>query len=252
MPTSVLMVVALSVLLGILVFFTAPRDTETSASTAADHVTINAENVAGRKHVDFPQVRWNINRGSRAYLTMLDKLRNLAETSATGRVMPGVGTEVNVAITGSTESQSFADIVISSGNHTPTVHAVVRLSDFRVVRFFSSDTPHNFVLNLASDVPSQEDADDWFLGKDGYDTLARVANQSLTAVDLSESSLENSLRDLGIRGTDRTAQARGMLRYIIAITEASRFRPIAHHIANGMDHGSDVFVTAQQVGLIRN
>ncbi|MFF4798693.1 ribosome-inactivating family protein [Streptomyces sp. NPDC001351] len=254
MPTSVLMVVALSVLLGILVFFTVPRDTETSASTAADHVTINAENVAGKKHVDFPQVRWNINRGSRAYLTMLDKLRNLAETSATGRVMPDVGTEVNVAVTGSTESQSFADIVISSGNHTPTVHAVVQLSDFRVVRFFSSDTRHNFVLNLASDVPGKADAtdDNWFLGKEGYDTLARVANQSLTAVDLSESSLEDSLRDLGIRGTDRTAQARGMLRYIIAITEASRCRPIAHDIANGMDHGSDVFVTAQQVGLMRN
>ncbi|MGW2719586.1 ribosome-inactivating family protein [Streptomyces sp. NPDC001492] len=234
MPTSVLMVVALSVLLGILVFFTVPRDTETSASTAADHVPINAENVAGKKHVDFPQVRWNINRGSGAYLTMLDKLRN-------------------VAVTASTESQRFADIVISSGNHTPTVHALVRLSDFRVVRFFSSDTPHDFVLNLASDVPGKADADDdWFLGKEGYDTLARVAHQSLTAVDLSESSLENSLRDLGIRGTDRTAQARGMLRYIIAITEASRFRPIAHHIANGMDHGSDVFVTAQQVGLIRH
>ncbi|MFG2553748.1 MULTISPECIES: ribosome-inactivating family protein [Streptomyces] len=253
MPTSVLIAVALSVLLGILVFFTVPRDTETSASTAADHVTINAETVAGKKHVDFPQVRWNINRGSGAYLTMLDQLRNLAETSANGRVMPDFDAEVNVAITGNTESRSFADIVISSGNHTPAVHAIVRLSDFCVVRFFSSDTPHNFALNLASDVPNHEDADDnWFLGKEGYDALARVANQSLTAVNLNEFSLENSLRDLGIRGTDRTAQARGMLRYIIAITEASRFRPIANRIANGMDNGSDVFVTAQQVGLIRN
>jgi len=254
MPTSALIAVALSVLLGIMVFFMVPpRDTETSASTAADHVTINAETGAGRKRIDLPQVRWNINRGSGAYLTMLDQLRNLAETSAGGRVRPDVDTELNVTISGSTEPQRFADIVISSGNHAPTVHAVVRLRDFCVVRFFSGDTPHNVVLNLASDVPNQEDADDdWFLGKDGYDTLARVANQSLTAIDLSESSLENGLRDLGVRGTDRTAQARGMLRYIIAITEASRSRSIAHHIANGMDHGSDVFVTAQQVGLIRN
>ncbi|WP_031484549.1 ribosome-inactivating family protein [Streptomyces bicolor] len=232
MPTSVLIAVALSVLLGILVFFTVPKDTETSP----------AETAAGKEHVDFPQVRWNINRGSGAYLTMLDQLRNLAETSSNG-----------VAVTGNTESQSFADIVISSGNHTPAVHAIVRLSDFCVVRFSSSDTPHDFVLNLASDVPNHEDADDdWFLGKEGYDALARVANQSLTAVNLSEFSLENSLRDLGIRGTDRTAQARGMLRYIIAITEASRFRPIADRIANGMDNGSNVFVTAQEVGLLRN
>ncbi|MDN0200380.1 ribosome-inactivating family protein [Streptomyces sp. S.PNR 29] len=230
MPTSVLIVVALSVLLGVLVIALAPRGTDTSASTAADHVTIDAETVAGKEHVDFPQVRWNITRGSGAYLTMLDQLRNLAETSA------------------------FADIVISSGHHTPTVHAIVRLSDFYVVRFSSSDTPHDFVLNLASDAPGKEDAtdDNWFLGKEGHDALARVANQSLTAVDLSESSLENSLRDLASRGTDRTAQARGMLRYIIAITEASRFRPIANRIANGMDDGSDVFVTAQQLGLMRN
>jgi hypothetical protein len=47
MPTSVLIAVALSVLLGIPVFFTVPRDTEASASTAADHVRINTETVAG-------------------------------------------------------------------------------------------------------------------------------------------------------------------------------------------------------------
>ncbi|MCX4884644.1 ribosome-inactivating family protein [Streptomyces sp. NBC_00847] len=238
MPTSVLMVVALSVLLGFLVIMLPREDTDTSAS----------------KHMGFPQVRWNINRGSGAYLTMLDQLRNLAETSADGRVMPNVDTGANVAITGNTETQSFADIVISSDNHLPAVHAIVRLSDFCVARFFSRDTPHNFVLNLVSDVPNQEDAtdDNWFLGKEGYDALARIANQSLTEVNLSEASLENSLRDLGVRGTDRTAQARCMLRYIMAITEASRFRPIANRIANGMDNGSNVFVTAQQVGLMRD
>ena len=215
MPTSVLIAVALSVLLGILVFFTVPRNTGTSASPAADDVTTHAATGAGKKHVGFPQVRWNINSGSGAYLTMLDRLRDLAETP-----------------------QSFADIVISSDHHTLAVHATVRLSDFHIVRFFSSDTPHNSVLNLASE--------------EGYEALARLANQSLTAVNLSECSLENSLWELGTHGTDRTAQARGMLRYLIAITEASRFHPIANRIANGMDNGSDVFVTAQQVGLIRN
>ncbi len=241
MPISVLMAVVLSVLLGFLVIMLTPRDTDTSAS----------------KHIGFPQVRWSVNRGSGAYLTMLDQLRNLAEASDDGRVMPNVDTGANVAITGNTETQSFADIVISSDNHLPTVHAIVRLSDFCVVRFFSRDTPHNFVLNLVSDVPNQEDAtdDNWFLGKEGYDGLARLANQSLTEVNLSEAGLENGLRDLGVRGTDRTdrtAQARGMLRYIMAITEASRFRPIANRIANGMDNGSNVFVTAQQAGLMRD
>lgn len=254
MPTSVLMVVALSVLLGFLVIMLAPRDTDASASTAADQVTIDAETVADGTPIDFPQVRWDIRRGSGAYLTMLDQLRNLAETTADGRVMRNVDTGVNPVITDNTETRSFADIVITSGNHIPAVHAIVRLGDFCVVRFFSSDNPHNFALNLASDAPGREDAtdDNWFLDKEGYDALARVADQSLTEVNLSESSLENSLRDLDVRGTDRTAQARGMLRYIMAITEASRFRPVADRIANGLDNGSDVFVTAQQVSLMRD
>ncbi|MDX3589116.1 ribosome-inactivating family protein [Streptomyces europaeiscabiei] len=232
MPTSVRIAVTLSVLLGILVIMLRSGDTDTAASTAADHMPIDADAVADEKHVRFPQVRWNINHGSDDYLAMLDQLRNLARTSADG----------------------FADLVISGGDPAPTVHALVRLGDFRVVRFSSSDTPHDFVLNLASDVPHMGDTtdDDLFLGEEGYDALARVARQSETAVNLSRLSLENSLRDLTVRGTDRTAQARGMLRYVIAITEACRFRPVADRIANGMDNGSDVFVTAQQVGVMRD
>lgn len=219
MPTSVTLVVAFSVLLGFLVII---------------------HGWMGTDDVDFPKVRWQLDRGSGAYLDMLERLRNLAETTAGGNTTPDVDT------------RRFADIVISSGDHTPTVHAVVRLSDFRVVRFFVSGTPHDVVLNLASDIPNKEDAtdDNWFLGKEGYDDLARIANRSLTDVDLSRFSLEQSLRDLGVRDT-RTAQACGMLRYTIAITAASRFRPIAHHIASGMDKQSNVFLTAQQVGLIR-
>ncbi|MEH0639448.1 ribosome-inactivating family protein [Streptomyces bottropensis] len=252
MPTSVLIVVALSVLLGLLVMVLPTGDAETSGSAEADHVPINAETVAGKKHVDFPQVHWNINHGSGAYLNMVGRLRNLAETSA-DRIMRDDDAEANVDIANEPDTQSFADIVISSGDTSPTLHAIVRLSDFYVVRFLSNDIPHNFVLNLVSDVPGKEDAtdDNWFLGKEGYDALARVVNQSLTAVDLSESSLEESLKDLSIRGSDRTAQARGLLRYIIAITEASRFHPIASRIANGMDNGASVFVTAQQVDLMR-
>ncbi|SPF04838.1 ribosome-inactivating family protein [Streptomyces sp. MA5143a] len=220
MPTSVTIVVALSVLLGLLVIIHAWMGTD---------------------DVDLPQVRWQLDRGSGAYLDMLDRLRSLAETPADGSTTPDVDT------------RRFADVVISGGNHTPTAHALVRLSDFRVVRFSVGGTPHGVVLNLASGIPDKEDAtdDNWFLGKEGYDDLARVANQSLTDVDLGWFSLEQSLRDLGVRGTDRTTQASGMLRYSIAITAASRFRPIADHIAGGMDKGSPVFVTAQQVGLMR-
>ncbi|MDG5805774.1 ribosome-inactivating family protein [Streptomyces ossamyceticus] len=250
MPTSVLAVVALSVLLGILVIILQGVDSHRSNSATADRTT--TETAVGTKHVDFPQVHWNISRGSGAYLTMLDQLRNLAEASADGHRRSDAGTGMDLV--DNAESQRFADMVISSDSETPTVHAVVRLSDFHVVRFFSTDTPHDFVLPLSPDVPHEHDAgeDDWFVGEEGYDTLVRVANQSLTAVSLSESSLENSLGDLGTRGTDRTAQARGVLRYLIAITEASRFRPIATSIASGMDNGSDVFLTAQQVHLMRN
>ncbi|MDX3727471.1 ribosome-inactivating family protein [Streptomyces caniscabiei] len=233
MPTSVAVVIALSVLLGFLVIIEAWMNT---------------------LDFDFPQVRWQISRDSGAYLEMLDQLQNLAESSAKGSAMPNANIRTKARRTDESDIRNFADIVISSGNHSPTVHAIVRLSDFCVVRFFVRDTPHDFVLNLASDIPNKEDAteDNWFLGKEGYDDLAGIANQSLTAVDLSRFSLEESLRDLGVGGTDRTAQAGAMLRYMIAITAASRFRPIANRIAYGLDNGSNVFVTAQQVGLMRS
>ncbi|MFF5362084.1 ribosome-inactivating family protein [Streptomyces scabiei] len=253
MPTSVLITVALSVLLGILVIFLPLGGPDASASTTADRMTTDAEAGDGRRNADLPQVHWDLHRGSGAYLAMLDQLRNLADASAQGRVTPDADTGVNTGIPDGTEPRGFAGIVIRCDNDTPTVHAVVRLSDFRVVRFFS-DTPSDIALKLASDVAHRNDAtdDDWFLGKEGYDTLARVANQPLTSVNLSRSSLENSLGDLGFRGIDRTAQAIGMLRYLIAITEASRLSPIAQRIASGMDNGSDVFPTAQQVGLMRD
>ncbi|WP_060886668.1 ribosome-inactivating family protein [Streptomyces caniscabiei] len=236
MPTSVAVVIALSVLLGFLVIIEAWMNT---------------------LDFDFPEIHWQINRGSGAYLEMLDQLQNLAESSAEGDAIPNANIRTKSRGTDESVIRNFADIAISSGNHSPTVHAIVRLSDFRVVRFVVSGTPRDFVLNLASGIPNKEDGikDNWFLGKEGYDDLAGIANQSLTAVDLSRFSLEESLRDLGVRGTDRTdrtAQASAMLRYMIAITAASRFRPIANRIAYGMDNGSNVFVTAQQVGLMRS
>ncbi|MFF7394749.1 ribosome-inactivating family protein [Streptomyces scabiei] len=253
MPTSVLITVALSVLLGILVIFLPFGGADTSASTAADRETTDVETADGRGNADFPQVHWDLDQGSGAYLGMLDHLRNLAEASATGRITPDADTDANTVVPDDTEPRGFADVVISCGIDTPTVHAVVRLSDFCVVRFFSETAP-DIVLNLASDFAHRHDAtvDDWFLGKAGYDTLARVAKQPLTSVNLSQSSLENSLGDLGFRGIDRTTQARGMLRYLIAIAEASQLGTIAHRIASGMDTRSDVFLTAQQVGLMRH
>ncbi|MDX3133069.1 ribosome-inactivating family protein [Streptomyces europaeiscabiei] len=253
MPTSVVIVVALSVLLGFLVMVLPTGDAERSGSTA-DHATTNPETVASREHIDFPQVHWNISRGSGTYLSMLDQLRNLAETPAPGRHTPNADAEMNPAITDNTDNRRFANVVISSDSEIPTVHAVVRLSDFHVVRFFSDDTPsHGFALDLSPDVRKDDVTDDdWFVGKEGYSSLARVANQPLTAINLSASGLEDGLGNLGIRGTDRTTQARGMLRYLIAITEAARFHPIATCIAKGADNRSDVFLTEQQVSVMRN
>ncbi|MFE7764690.1 ribosome-inactivating family protein [Streptomyces sp. NPDC057438] len=255
MPTSVLIAVALSVLLGILVIFLPLGHSDTPASTATDPVTINAETVGGRNHIDCPQVRWNVNRGSVAYLTMLDQLRDLADAAAAHGVGDGVDSGADVALTDDdTVPQSFADILISGGSHTPAVHAIVRLGDFAVVRFLPGDTPRGFVLNAAPGAPFEEDAtdNDRLLGKADYDALARVANQPLTAINLSSVSLVNSLRDLGARATGRPARARGLLCYLIAVTEASRFRSVADRIANGMDNGGDVFVTAQQADQMRH
>ncbi|MFJ8026817.1 ribosome-inactivating family protein [Streptomyces sp. NPDC096311] len=227
-----------------------------SASKAAGQSTaINAETVAD-KQVNFPQIHWNPFAGSAAYREMLNELRNLAESTAnarhTGIIVNSKGNRVSVVITDNTRTNSFADVVISSSG-APTVHAIVRLSDFYVVRFYTVGSPNNFVLNLASGIPNAAGSDDnWFVGKEGYDALARVAGQSLTQVTLGENSLGSSLYELGNRGTNRTKQAQAMLRYIIGIAEAARFRPIADRIAGSMDQGSTTFITDQQVALMRS
>ncbi|MCL6731609.1 hypothetical protein PWE32_12705 [Streptomyces neyagawaensis] len=63
MPTSVTIVVALSVLLGFLVII---------------------QGWMGTDDVDDPKIRWQLDGGSGAYLDMLDRLWNLAETPADG------------------------------------------------------------------------------------------------------------------------------------------------------------------------
>ncbi|MDW8806561.1 hypothetical protein P1P68_17640 [Streptomyces scabiei] len=64
MPVSVLATIALSVLLGLLVIILHWADSHGPDSTAADPKTTNTQAAAGAKHIDVPQARWNIHRGS--------------------------------------------------------------------------------------------------------------------------------------------------------------------------------------------
>lgn len=226
-----------------------------ATATAPHSVKIDAQEVA---QTNFPQVHWNIDDGAAGYRTMLSGLDALARSTAnarlTGPVVNTRGNRVTVTVLDNTRTNHFADVVISSPGHfAPTVHAVVRLSDLYVVRVYAVGTSHNRVLNLIRNVPNESSTDDnFFVGREGYDALSRVANQSLTGVTIGPGPLSQALFDLASTGSSRLNQARGLLSIIFGISEAARFRTLADRVAPSFDSGDSVSYSSQQISLIRN
>ncbi|MCH5672496.1 ribosome-inactivating family protein [Streptomyces gilvus] len=246
---------AASALLGVAVSGLGNGITATSAGTTAAPVKINAETVA---NVNFPQIHWNIDGGADAYRQMLADLDQLARSTANARQSASLvntrGNRVTVTVLDNTKTNKFADIVISAPGHfAPTVHAVVRLSDLYVVRVYSVRSPSNRVLNLISGVPNQSSSDDnFFVGREGYDALARVADQALTDVTVGPGPLANALFQLDNPNSTRLNQARGLLSLIFSISEGSRFRTLADRVASSLDSGNSVNYSSQQISLIRD
>ena len=258
MRTSVVRRVSLSAVLPcVLAGAVAVSGTSFSGATAtAPHsVKIDAQEVA---QTNFPQVHWNIDDGADGYRAMLSALDALARSTAnarlTGPVVNTRGNRVTVTVLDNTRTNNFADVVISSPGHfAPTVHAVVRLSDLYVVRVYTVGAPHNRVLNLIRGLPNESSTDDnFFVGREGYDALSRVANQSLTGVTIGPGPLSQALFNLASTSSSRLNQARGLLTFIFGISEAARFRTLADRVAPSFDSGDSVTYSSQQIGLIRN
>ena len=226
-----------------------------ATATAPHTMKIDAQEVA---QTNFPQVHWNIDDGADGYRTMLSGLDALARSTAnarlTGPVVNTRGNRVTVTVLDNTRTNNFADVVISSPGHfAPTVHAVVRLSDLYVVRVYTVGTSHNRVLNLIRHLPNESSTDDnFFVGREGYDALSRVANQSLTGVTIGPGPLSQALFNLASTSSTRLNQARGLLTFIFGISEAARFRTLADRVAPSFDSGDSVTYSSQQIGLIRN
>ena len=225
------------------------------AAPTSHSVKIDAQEVA---QTNFPQVHWNVDDGADGYRAMLSALDALARSTAnarlTGPVVNTRGNRVTVTVLDNRRTNNFADVVISSPGHSaPTVHAVVRLSDLYVVRVYAVGGSSNRVLNLIRNVPNESGTDDnFFVGREGYDALSRVANQALTSVTVGPGPLSQALFDLSNAGSSRLNQARGLLTVIFGISEAARFRTLADRVAPSFDSGDSVSYSSQQIGLIRN
>ncbi|WP_330346755.1 ribosome-inactivating family protein [Streptomyces sp. NBC_00582] len=225
------------------------------AAPATKAVQIDAQEVA---QVNFPQIHWDIDGGSAAYRQMLSELDELARSTANARrsgiVVNTRGNRVTVTILDNTRTNRFADIVISApGEFSTAVHAVVRLSDLYVVRVYTVGSPHNHVLNLASGLPNESSTDvNFFVGREGYDALSRVANQALTSVNIGPGSLAGALGALANPNSTRANQARSLLTLIFSISEGARFRTLADRVANALDSGIATNYSYQQISLIRD
>ncbi|MEU6918330.1 ribosome-inactivating family protein [Streptomyces olindensis] len=225
-------------------------------TAAAGSVHIQAENVA---NVNFPQVHWNIDTGSEGYRKMLRDLDELARTTANARLVGPIvntrGNRVNIYVTDNTKTNKFADIVIEGSGEMPAVHAVVRLSDFYVVRFYTmpAEGRDGHQLNLVRGIPNEDaNATKHFLGRENYNALGQEANTALEDVRLGPSQFANSAFTLARSDSSTRDQASAMLTFIFGISEAARFRPIQDRIAASMDSWSYTQLTRQQTELIRN
>ncbi|MFJ9565157.1 ribosome-inactivating family protein [Streptomyces fuscichromogenes] len=223
-------------------------------ASAAGSTKIDAQNV---DHINFPQVHWNVDGGKDAYLAMLRELRNLAESDGGARhtteVLGTDGKQHIVVITDNTRTNSFADIVISNSG-SPTVHAVVRLSDFYVVRFYTvGGTWDAQTLNLIHGVPNETGTDDnSFVGSENYNALSQKASLALNNVSLGPTDFDQALFALAKPKQTVADRAHGMLTFILGIAEAARFNQIASRVADTMDNFGSTTLSTQQVALIRS
>jgi len=221
---------------------------------AAGSVKIQAQDVA---QVNFPQIHWSVDGGKDAYLAMLQELRQQAESSGgarhTGLIAGSDGKQHSVVITDNTRTNSFADIVIS-GTGTPAVHAVVRLSDFYVVRFYTLQNIYPAqTLNLIRGVPNEASTDNnSFVGSENYNALAQKSGTAVNEISLGPTSFEQAIYALARPNQSVSTRATGMLTFILGIAEASRFNQVANRIGSTMDNFGSTTLSSRQVSLIRS
>ena len=214
----------------------------------------------------FHEMTWDVDAGQQGYSNFIKQLRQLMVLATTGhRGTYGTGRQTATVDTLNNRATNiFADIDVQTAG--AAIHLVVRLSDLYVVGFHTQVNPSEWrgfdhvYIPIADDFPELTTGlvggdyttdTDW-VGRENYNTLARLANTRLTDVTVGEYSLQDAIHALRNPHLSNTPNiARGLLRLIMAVSEATRFRTIATGVTTHFS-GSQYRISNTNVSMIRN
>ncbi|MCD9879748.1 ribosome-inactivating family protein [Streptomyces guryensis] len=281
MSTRKLQITAAAALAGALfVGAAAPADHLAGPTHSARTVAINgtgaqdvelAASSSNSKPI-FYDVVWDLDRGQAGYVTFIKQLRAQVILAASGhRREHPVGRNKQLAIDtlNNRASNRFTDIEVQTAGRS--IHLVVRLSDLYVMGFHTRvDNPsdyHGFqyvYVPIAHDSPELNNAlvtgnpngsytnlVDW-QGNENYNDITRLGQTRLTDTTVGHASLIQAVRDMqNPHRRNQQQWMRGLLRMIMAVSEAARFRPLGTSVGLAFDHGGHK-ITNSDVALIRN
>jgi hypothetical protein len=208
-------------------------------------------------HKDF-QFQWFLDDGVDGYRSVLAKLRNvLADPSrghgSTTDVVDWDGRRRAIINTDTSQNDAYADVLIRDRSDPDrTLHMRVRLSNLYVTQFYYTEGRRTYYISLDNNAPTSSN---WIRVADlesGYDGLSRQASAPLVGFGVSTYNLAASRRVL--MGTRNVPQmARAALRFIIAIAEASRIRPLSERITNNFQSSEEGYqLVGEDVNAMRS
>ncbi|UXX91200.1 ribosome-inactivating family protein [Streptomyces sp. AD2-2] len=212
---------------------------------------------------------WDVDASGEGYANTISHLRSIIDAHGGHRVnVQRGGRNLAVDVTpGADADHAYIDLTVTTAG--ATIHLIIRVSDMYVVGWhFYSPQAGNVYIPLSRDHPEDIPAavlsptQNGFTqygdmnGHENYNDLARSANTSLEDLSLSHQNLRQAVFDLHQNPSQPQAnyvrnKSVGILRLIMAISEGTRFRPIAADLGRQLNTGGQTRM-ARYIELIRN
>jgi len=215
------------------------------------------------------QAHWDTDAGSQGYMHLVNTLRNIIDVHGGHRTNVRDGSR-NYAVdtTPANANRAFVDVEMTTSG--ATVHLMLRLSDMYVIGYHYNQSGRSNVympLLRGADAPDPNETTlgsphnsvgtwGYFQGNESYAALAGMAGPGVTAQNLaiSEHNLQQAVWDL--RGDPQdtrlnTRRAQALMRVIGAVSEGTRFRPLATDLSRAMDRGGQITL-GNYLDLIHN
>ncbi|MGY1495063.1 ribosome-inactivating family protein [Streptomyces sp. QTS52] len=245
-----------------------PSHAHSTSSKASSTLTLST------KHTELSAstwylAHWDVDASGEGYAHTINHLRSIIDAHGGHRetVQRG-GRNLAVDVTpGANADHAYIDLTVTTAG--ATVHLIIRVSDMYVVGWhFYSPQYGNAYIPLTADhpedipaavlSPTQNGFGQWgdMVGHENYSDLARLAGTRLEDLSLSHQNLRQAIFDLRQNPQNPSAnvlrtKSVGILRLIMAISEGTRFRPIAADLGRQLTTGGQTHLS-RYVELIRN